>query len=148
MPDEMGIPSPAHEAWRLIFELMMEHRRRYQAALAELDLTFMQAHMLKRIPPGEAMTMSELAGALACDASNITGIVDRLEARGAVERRSAAHDRRVKTVAVTEAGAELRDEVMGRMHEPPPAIGALSPADQRVLRDVLRRAVDPVPSQR
>ena len=41
--------------------------------------------------------MSALAHALHCDNSNVTGIVDRLEAAGLVERRAAEHDRRVKT---------------------------------------------------
>ena len=52
--------------------------------------------------------MSALAAALQCDNSNVTGIVDRLEAQGLVERRPAAHDRRVKTLVVTTEGVELR----------------------------------------
>ena len=44
--------------------------------------------------------MSSLAELLVCDASNITGIADRLEARGLVERRSVGADRRVKTLAL------------------------------------------------
>jgi hypothetical protein len=49
----------------------------------------------------------------------------------------------VKTLAVTPAGAELRRAVLALMHEPPPAIHALSLADQRALRDLLERAVAP-----
>ncbi len=45
-----------------------------------------------------------------CDNSNITGIVDRLAERGLVERRAAEGDRRVKLVALTEAGEELQQE--------------------------------------
>ena len=36
-----------------------------------------------------------------CDNSNVTGIADRLEAAGLVERRPAEHDRRVKTLVLT-----------------------------------------------
>ena len=139
----MGAPSAASEAWRYIFELVMEHRRTFHDALGELDLTPMQAHALKRLDPERPMVMGELAGALHCDASNVTGIVDRLEARGAVERRPAPHDRRVKTLAVTPEGRELRQSVIRLMHEPPPAIRSLPRADQLALRDVLRRAVEP-----
>ena len=48
--------------------------------------------------------MSGLAELLFCDASNVTGIADRLEARGLIERRSAGGDRRVKVLALTSAG--------------------------------------------
>jgi DNA-binding MarR family transcriptional regulator len=92
--------------------------------------------------------MSVLAGYLACDASNVTGLVDRLEGRGLVERRNAEHDRRVKLLALTEAGVELRRRLMARMAEPPPAITALSPADLRSLRDVMLRAVEKMEAQR
>ena len=84
--------------------------------------------------------MSDLADALGCDASNVTGIVDRLEARGLVERRAAEHDRRVKTLAVTPAGVELRDRVVELMHEPPAAISDLSRRDQEALCRILARA--------
>jgi DNA-binding MarR family transcriptional regulator len=72
----------------------------------------------------------------------VTGIVDRLEKRGLVERRSAEGDRRVKALTLTPAGVELREEVMALMSEPPEAIASLSVADQRVLRDILARAVE------
>ena len=86
--------------------------------------------------------MSSLAERLFCDASNVTGIADRLEARGLVERRSAEGDRRVKALTLTPDGVELRGRVLEIMSEPPAAIAALSAADQRTLRDVLRRAVE------
>ena len=75
-----------------------------------------------------------------CDNSNVTGIVDRLEAPGLVERRPAEHDRRVKTVAMTEKGVELR---RGRApHErPPPPLKGLSEEDAAALRDILQRAL-------
>jgi DNA-binding MarR family transcriptional regulator len=92
--------------------------------------------------PGTAMPMHQLAAMLACDNSNVTGIVDRLEARGQVTRRPYAQDRRVKHVGLTPAGTELRERVRRRMVKAPESIGRLSVADQRLLRDVLRRAVE------
>jgi DNA-binding MarR family transcriptional regulator len=85
--------------------------------------------------------MSELADALYCHASNVTGIVDRLESRGLVERRPGLGDRRVKTLALTDAGTAVRARVVGLMNEPPAEIAGLSAGDQRVLRDVLGRAL-------
>ena len=59
-----------------------------------------------------------------------------------VERRSAEGDRRVKALTLTPDGVALRDRVLEVMSEPPAAIAALSAADQRTLRDILRRAVE------
>jgi hypothetical protein len=42
--------------------------------------------------------MGELTTALVCECSNLTGIVDRLESRGLVERRSSPTDRRVRVL--------------------------------------------------
>ena len=49
----------------------------------------------------EGLPMHEIASLLACDSSNVTGIVDRLEARGLVTRRTAERDRRVKQILPT-----------------------------------------------
>ncbi len=131
----------AHEAQRFFFEIGMAQRTKVGAALSGLGLSFAQAHALRLLDPDEPMPMSALAERLICDASNVTGIVDRLEARDLVERRSTEGDRRVKALTLTPAGVELRDEVMAIMSEPPTAIAALSQADQRALRDILARAV-------
>jgi DNA-binding MarR family transcriptional regulator len=131
----------AHEAQRLFFEIGMAQRVKAGAALNELGLGFAQAHALRMLDPDEPIAMSALAERLFCDASNVTGLVDRLEARGLVERGSAANDRRVKALTLTPAGVALRDQVLAVMSEPPEAIAALPPADQRALRDILARAV-------
>jgi DNA-binding MarR family transcriptional regulator len=132
---------PAREAWSLVFQLAMGNRGRLLEALERLDLTFMQAHALRLLEPGEEQTMGRLAESIKCDPSNITGIVDRLEARGLVERRSAARDRRVKALALTPAGTELREQARAVFSEPPDPIRRLSKDDQRALRDILRRAL-------
>jgi MarR family transcriptional regulator, organic hydroperoxide resistance regulator len=134
-------PSGAVEAWSLLRELFASHQPRFMAMFAEFGLAKQQAIALHLLDPERPVAMSALAGAMFCDASNITGIVDRLEDRGLVERRGADRDRRVKMVVLTENGAELRQRVIERMSEPPPALTALSPSDQRTLRDILRRAL-------
>jgi len=131
----------AREAQQLFFRIGMVQRTRIATALAELGLTFTQAHVLRLIDPEQPLPMSALADLLVCDASNVTGVADRLEARGLVERRSGA-DRRVKTLALTPAGVELRARVYELMSRPPEAILALSAEDQRTLRDILRRAAE------
>jgi DNA-binding MarR family transcriptional regulator len=131
----------AAEAWRLIFDLGSVHRAHVLAAAAEHDLSPPQLFLLRRLQPGQPTPMSELATFFGCDASNITGLVDRLETRGILERRIPAHDRRVKLIVLTEAGERLRDEALSRLHTPPDALTRLSGADLRMLRDILRRAL-------
>jgi|SRR5215216_4194126 len=132
---------PAGEAWELMFELFKGMKRERMNLAQEYGLSPMQLFAIGSLEPGEEMPMSSLAETLLCDASNVTGIVDRLEARGLLERRAAAHDRRVKLLALTEAGVRLRDEATHRLAIPPPEIAGLSRADQRALRDVLRQAI-------
>lgn len=141
-----GEASLAREAWAPLFELIQEQMRNFPALAAEFELSPVQAHVLRTLGYGP-QPMSTLAGYLSCDASNVTGLVDRLETRGLVERRSAEHDRRVKLLCLTEAGAEVRLRLMERLAEPPAAIAALSPEDLRALRDVMLRAVEKLKEQ-
>ena len=131
--------TPAAEAWLLVHELVFSEKPRPVVIAHELDLAPMQVMALVRLDA--PVPMSALAGALHCDNSNVTGIVDRLEERGLVERRPSAGDRRVKLLVLTEAGAELRARIQARLAEPPPAIAALPEEDACALRDVLRRAL-------
>lgn len=134
---------PATEAWSLALEIVFSEKPpRVPAVAAEFDLSPMALKLLYTLEPDTAKPMSALAETLFCDASNVTGIVDRLEARGLMERRDNPGDRRVKLIALTDDGAVMREQVRQRLHEPPKQIAALSRDDKRTLRDVLRRAVD------
>jgi len=135
-------PAAAREIWTLLVELSMSNlRERFIGTVTELELSPPQAHALKVLRPGNPIAMRELADGLHCDPSNITGIVDRLEARGLVERRTDAGDRRIKTLLLTGRGVELRGRLLDRLSEPPPAIASLTADEQRQLRDLLRRVV-------
>jgi len=132
----------AREAWTLFWSIFTADKPRRMALLNELGLAPMQSMALMHLQPGQPMTMSALAHALMCDNSNVTGIVDRLEAHGLVERRPAEHDRRVKTLVVTDKGIATRAEVERSMSVPPPPLAGLSDADAASLRDILQRALD------
>ena len=133
-------PTTAEQAWALVARLFFEHGRpKMMDANQELELSPPQGIVLRFLD--EPRPMGELAALMRCDNSNMTGIVDRLEERGLVERTAAERDRRVKLIALTERGREIRDELNRRMDEPPEVIEHLSPADQRALRDILRRGL-------
>ena len=82
--------------------------------------------------------MSALAEALVCDASNVTGIVDKLESRGLIARQGADHDRRVKQLAVTEKGLQLRDQLIAGAMQAPAAIASLTADVKARLAGLLR----------
>ena len=99
--------SLASEVWvSMLHFFFAKGRPRMLELWREFDLMPPQQMVLGHLD--EPRTMGELAQHLHCDNSNITGIVDRLTERGLVERRVVEGDRRIKLVALTEAGRELR----------------------------------------
>jgi DNA-binding MarR family transcriptional regulator len=133
--------SAADEAWAALRELLTQQRRRFLSTASELDLHPGQAAALVNMDPAEPRPMHELATQLACDNSNVTGIIDRLEARGLVARQTYEQDRRVKHVALTPLGARLRDRLLEQVGSAPVGLEQLSAGEQRQLRDLLRRVV-------
>ena len=134
-------PAAVQEAWSLLGRLFWQMRPRLLGVATEFGLTPPQMFALRALDPEQPVPMRELAAQLHCDSSNVTGLVDGLEAHGLVERRSAEQDRRVRMLVVTERGAQVRDRLNAVLNEVPPALAALSAEDQRALRDILRRAL-------
>ena len=133
----------AVEAWRLMQLLFFrDGKPRFFGIAQEFDLAPLQAKLLIALEPGVRMTMGEAALLMHCDNSNVTGVVDRLEARGLVARGSDPRDRRVKLIGLTETGETLKAALKARLEEPPPGLAGLPEADQRLLRDLLQRVID------
>ncbi|QFZ78627.1 MarR family transcriptional regulator [Streptomyces fagopyri] len=107
-------------------------------AAAAHGLTYSQAKALNVLRQGP-VPMRSLADTLRCDASNITGIIDRLEARGLVHREASPTDRRVKNVVLSEEGAAVVVRVRDGMHATHQALGALSDAERATLDGLLSR---------
>lgn len=124
----------------LLFEFFKAQKPRLAELSEEFDLSGSQLHALYLL--GHPRSMGELAQRLVCDASNVTGLVDRLETRGLIERRPGPDDRRVRMLVLTLAGEELRTRALARFTEAPAGIASLTLAEQRTLRDLLRKALD------
>ena len=122
-------------------EIFWDSRREWVASLGELGLAPMQAMALRQLDPESPVPMGALADALRCDNSNVTGIADRLEGAGLVERRPVPNDRRVKGLVLTERGREMRAEVERRWSQPPEPLAQLSATEAAALRDALKRAL-------
>jgi MarR family transcriptional regulator, organic hydroperoxide resistance regulator len=141
VPDQADVADPApsiDELVALLFQLTGDLRQKFTDHAAELDLSFPQAMALREL--NDPLPMRELAQRLCCDASNVTGIVDRLEARELVERRVAPDDRRVKHLVLTEEGRAVRESHRDRLAVDLPLLD-LSPEDRRSLAQLLRRSV-------
>src|SRR5437764_8892088 len=124
---------PVRDPWELLVRLFFAQRANLPPLAAELQLSPAQCHVLHLIEPDRPIPMGQLAETLACDASNVTGLVDRLESRGLVRRRASEADRRVKVLELTATGARLRSLLLERMTAPPPTLRRLSAAEQRSL---------------
>jgi MarR family transcriptional regulator, organic hydroperoxide resistance regulator len=126
--------------WPTLVEFLFATRSWWIAVCAEFDLTPAQGHALRSLDPEKPVPMSMLAEALLCDASNVTGIVDKLELRGLIARQGADHDRRVKQLAVTERGRGIRDKLVAAVMNPPAAVAAL-PNDVKTRLTTLLRGL-------
>ncbi|MEW1634173.1 MarR family transcriptional regulator [Streptomyces sp. NPDC093801] len=111
--------------------------RDFAAAAARYGLTSTQAKVLAQLEG--PVPMRGLASLLACDASNITGIVDRLEARGLVRREPEPRDRRVKNVVATAEGRETMRRVREEMQATHGALDTLDEAEGATLYALLER---------
>jgi DNA-binding MarR family transcriptional regulator len=87
-----------------LFGLMTMFRREVETRMAEYDLTDAQWKPLWLLKAGRASTAIELARHMEIDAGAITRMLDRLEAKGLIERLRSDEDRRVVYLSLTKAG--------------------------------------------
>jgi DNA-binding MarR family transcriptional regulator len=129
--------APGRAAWGLLVGLV--YPPPFLGIARELGLRPAAMGALRTLDRPRAM--SEIASVLHCDNSNVTGIVDGLEEKGLVTRQPAAHDRRVKLIALTAEGRRVRTRLTRAIEKPPAWVERLSAVDQRALHDLLERAV-------
>lgn len=129
---------PGDEIAILVVELARALATRFTRQVSECGLTFPQAFLIREL--GRPLSMKAAADRMQCEASNLTGIVDRLEARGLVVRRSHSTDRRVKELVLTDAGERLRDQ-LDKLPPYAPRLSELSADDRATLIELLRRTL-------
>jgi transcriptional regulator, MarR family len=113
---QSGEMTPEIETYTLLRQVhsILETYNRYD--LRGEDLTVPQ-FMILNYASRSGVPLSEISARMMCDNSNLTGIVDRLIAKGYVERRPDPNDRRVSLICLTEAGAEKLRNLRPRHHE-------------------------------
>ncbi|GHD71792.1 MarR family transcriptional regulator [Streptomyces goshikiensis] len=128
------------EVVELIGDVVARYHVEYEQAAGRHQLTGAQAKVLTMLSlEPTPMPMRKIAQKLRCEPSNITGIVDRLETRGLVERLPDPADRRVKLAAPTEEGLQTADRLRESLDFAREPLGGLSTAERTALRDLLRR---------
>jgi DNA-binding MarR family transcriptional regulator len=130
------------EVVELIGEVVARFHADYEEAAAAHALTGAQARLLSLLSL-EPLPMRRLAQRLKCEPSNVTGIVDRLEARGLVERRPDPADRRVKLAAATGEGRRVAREIRDSLRFAREPLAGLSEGEREALRGLLRRMLEP-----
>jgi DNA-binding MarR family transcriptional regulator len=116
-----------------------ENQARFHGASEDLGVSPPMLKGLLELVPGEGVPMRDLAERWGCDASFVTVMCDGLEARGLVERRVADHDRRIKMVELTPAGAEARTRASDEVYGPRAGFDALTADEQVTLATLLRK---------
>jgi DNA-binding MarR family transcriptional regulator len=117
-------------------------RQHWSAHAAAVGLTTVQVKVLLWLAPGQATPMRKLASQLDYDASNLTTLVDRLAARGALERQADPADRRVKALVLTAEGERLRDLFWHNFVTDPGPLAPLGQDDLRTLNLLLAKLED------
>ena len=127
----------------LWFEMQARLEAHFTELAAQYKLSAVQAKVLLVLQPEAAMTMRSIAGALEYDASNLTGVVDRLEEMGAVRRQPHPSDRRAKGVVLTAEGQRMRRAFWERLTSNTGPLGRLRDGElvslRRLLGSALRR---------
>lgn len=132
-PPDVDAPSPERIVAAL--EPMMAYQRRAMMQFwQDRSLSKMNLHVLMLLEQHGPMSMSRLAGMADVALSNMTGIVDRMEQHGLVDRVRDERDRRVVLVRATHQGRERCAEMEGlRREHLLRLVGALSATERQVL---------------
>lgn len=108
------------------------------------DLTVIQLYTLCLMSPKEPIPMNSISCALSCDASNVTGIVDRLLSQGYIVREEKPEDRRVKMITLTASGEKMRYQILGALSEYElPEFKRLTTDQSEQLRSLLKIILKP-----
>ena len=124
-----------------ITRVLMRQRGDYASEMARDGISAAQFSVLMKLRIHGALSVSGLAGLMGLGMPNVTGIVDRLEERGYVERRRGPDDRRVVHVSLTDAGCRVPDRMEGLQRD---MLGRVLEAMDRASLERCLRVVEDV----
>jgi DNA-binding MarR family transcriptional regulator len=131
MKGEFPGPGPRYEA---LVELLRTAEALWNASrvfFAKWDLSPSQFNVLNLLTgQPEGCSQVELSRQLIMHRSNVTGLVDRLEARGLVQRKDNAVDRRAFNVRLTKAGEKLVHDILPEFYRAAEAVWGDMPVER------------------
>ncbi len=145
-PDRARLPSLHEMPGHLFRRLHQQGVALYAVHAAGSELTPVQFAALHAIATWPDNDQSSIGRAIACDKATLGAVLDRLQAKGLVERVADASDRRAWRLRTTPAGAALLERL-----EPKVAaiqrdlLAPLDAGEARQLMSLLARLVGPLP---
>jgi DNA-binding MarR family transcriptional regulator len=138
------ITAAGREAWQMMADFLFAGpvAGRFQDACSTVGVAPGAFKLLNKMEPGVGVPMRDFADRFGFDASYVTTLADALEERGWVERRAHPTDRRIKMLVMTPAGVQAKQRAYESLYDPPAMFGTLTAAEQRELRDLLRKVMD------
>jgi DNA-binding MarR family transcriptional regulator len=138
----MGSKASGTSVYQKLIMLMMRSKRHMFVASEMRELTPVQGMLLVSMKPGSVRTMNDLAEMMGCDASNITGLIDRLEANDYIERTADPDDRRVKKIQLSDQGCQCRKSLLDDLCKAEALdLGKLSDEEVRTLQSIISKLV-------
>ena len=152
LPDDLPVPVPPCVDTGELADILLYLQRCFLTKLSrELtsgNVSFPQFFLLGALNGGEALTMSQIAAKMRHTTAAATGLVDRLETLGYVQRAHATDDRRKVFVKITARGAALvtriKEDMILNLNA---TMAYLTAAEQRAWLQVYRKVHRVVQSQ-
>jgi MarR family transcriptional regulator for hemolysin len=124
-------------------------RRRFDAEAQRHDLTLPQWRAIGQLSKTDGLSQVTLAGLIDTDPMTLSGLVERMEAKGLVERVPNPDDSRAKLVRITPKSRALVVEMKALASEVyADALQGISEADQELVLDALTRICNNLSTQR
>lgn len=129
----------AHHLLSSVIHVAELVQQRLESALAPTGLSLAKLGALRHLAEAdEPLALGQLAERISCVKSNVTQLIDRLEADGLVRRVPDPEDRRSVRAAITELGLERYRAGMAAMGMAESSlVTQLGPTDQQQLRSLL-----------
>ena len=143
MKAALPLPSPRYHALVQLLRTADTLWNASRAFFARWDLSPSEFNVLNLLEGrNDGLSQTELGRELVMHRSNITGLVDRLEKRGLVQRRNVATDRRAYGVVVTPEGSRLLGTILPHYYEEAERVGEHLPLGHAVglIKDLRRMA--------
>lgn len=118
----------------LLFRAIHSVQTHFEQVAARYGLTSQQAKFLRSLD--KPQPMRAVAVQNSCDPSNVTGVIDRIERLGLVQRSPDPADRRVRLLSLTAEGRRVRRRMEAELNDVP-ALSTLSARDRADLARIL-----------